>query len=182
MQRQAGAEGGRGWPAGASRPPDARACRRPRRLWLAGGRPLCARGAIGAPPSTQDLSQGRGLAASPGSRRTVGGDDDQDQARSGDRGGRSDGADAGGRAGSRASTWRSSSAAQGLAGSRTGGLHARTLEVLDQRGLVDRFVSQGKISPIGSLALIALDLSDFPTRHNYVLALRQEYAPPASTA
>lgn len=32
---------------------------------------------------------------------------------------------------------------QDLAGSRAGGLHSRTLEVLDQRGIADRFLSQG---------------------------------------
>ena len=35
-------------------------------------------------------------------------------------------------------------ASQDLVGSRAGGLHARTIEVLDQRGLADRFLSQGQ--------------------------------------
>jgi 2-polyprenyl-6-methoxyphenol hydroxylase-like FAD-dependent oxidoreductase len=30
-------------------------------------------------------------------------------------------------------------------GSRGGGLHARTIEVLDQRGIADRFLSRGQI-------------------------------------
>src|SRR4051794_28174582 len=34
-------------------------------------------------------------------------------------------------------------ATQDLDGSRAGGLHARTIEVLDQRGIADRFLSQG---------------------------------------
>ena len=34
---------------------------------------------------------------------------------------------------------------QDLAGSRAGGLHSRTIEVLDQRGIADRFLSQGKV-------------------------------------
>ena len=34
---------------------------------------------------------------------------------------------------------------QDLIGSRAGGLHARSIEVLDQRGIADRFLSQGKL-------------------------------------
>jgi 2-polyprenyl-6-methoxyphenol hydroxylase-like FAD-dependent oxidoreductase len=34
---------------------------------------------------------------------------------------------------------------QDLAGSRAGGLHARTIEILDQRGIADRFLSQGQV-------------------------------------
>jgi 2-polyprenyl-6-methoxyphenol hydroxylase-like FAD-dependent oxidoreductase len=33
-------------------------------------------------------------------------------------------------------------ASQDLPGSRAGGLHSRTIEVLDQRGIADRFLSQ----------------------------------------
>ncbi len=65
-------------------------------------------------------------------------------------------------------------ASQDVAGSRAGGLHARTLEVLDQRGIADRFLAQGKTMQTNSLAMIPLDISDFPTRHSYGLALRQE--------
>ena len=36
-------------------------------------------------------------------------------------------------------------ASQELAGSRAGGLHSRTIEVLDQRGIADRFLSQGQV-------------------------------------
>ena len=64
-------------------------------------------------------------------------------------------------------------ARQDLAGSRAGGLHSRTIEVLDQRGIADRFLSQGQVAQVAGLALIRLDISDFPTRHNYGLALRQ---------
>jgi 2-polyprenyl-6-methoxyphenol hydroxylase-like FAD-dependent oxidoreductase len=63
---------------------------------------------------------------------------------------------------------------QDLAGSRAGGLHSRTIEVLDQRGVAERFLSQGKVMQVGSFAMIPLDISDFPTRHNYGLALWQE--------
>jgi 3-(3-hydroxy-phenyl)propionate hydroxylase len=61
-----------------------------------------------------------------------------------------------------------------LAGSRAGGLHSRTIEVLDQRGIADRFLSQGKVTQVGGFAMIPLDISDFPTRHDYGLALSQE--------
>jgi 2-polyprenyl-6-methoxyphenol hydroxylase-like FAD-dependent oxidoreductase len=63
---------------------------------------------------------------------------------------------------------------QHVVGSRAGGLHARTIEVLDQRGVADRFVAQGKPMQVAGYALIMLDISDFPTRHNYGLALLQE--------
>jgi len=63
---------------------------------------------------------------------------------------------------------------QDLPGSRAGGLHARTIEVLDQRGIAERFLSQGQVMQVAGFALIPLDISDVPTRHNYGLALRQE--------
>jgi 3-(3-hydroxy-phenyl)propionate hydroxylase len=64
-------------------------------------------------------------------------------------------------------------ATQEVDGSRAGGLLSRTIEVLDQRGVADRFVSAGQTYPAHGFAMIPLDLSDFPTRHNYVLGLRQ---------
>jgi 3-(3-hydroxy-phenyl)propionate hydroxylase len=64
---------------------------------------------------------------------------------------------------------------QDLAGSRAGGLHARTIEVLDQRGIADRFVSEGKVAQVAGFAWIRLDISDFPTRHNYGLGLWQNH-------
>lgn len=66
-------------------------------------------------------------------------------------------------------------ASQHVTGSRAGGLHSRTIEVLDQRGIADRFLSQGQIGQIVGFAWIPLDISDFPTRHNYGLALWQEH-------
>jgi 2-polyprenyl-6-methoxyphenol hydroxylase-like FAD-dependent oxidoreductase len=60
-----------------------------------------------------------------------------------------------------------------LDGSRAGGLHSRTIEVLDQRGIVDRFLAEGRAMQVQSFAGIALDISDFPTRHTYGLALWQ---------
>jgi len=62
---------------------------------------------------------------------------------------------------------------QDLAGLRAGGLHVRTIEVLDQRKIADRFVSQGQVIRSAPFARITLDISDFPTRHNYFLALWQ---------
>src|SRR5207253_2438863 len=64
-------------------------------------------------------------------------------------------------------------ASQELDGSRAGGLHSRTIELLDQRGIADRFVSAGHVHPNVGYAGIPLDISDLPTRHNYVLALWQ---------
>jgi 2-polyprenyl-6-methoxyphenol hydroxylase-like FAD-dependent oxidoreductase len=62
---------------------------------------------------------------------------------------------------------------QELPGSHAGGLHARTIEVLDQRGIADRFLAEGQVMQIQSFAGTRLDIGDFPTRHNYGLALRQ---------
>jgi len=45
---------------------------------------------------------------------------------------------------------------QALEGSRARGLHARTVEVLDQRGVADRFVSQGTTYPAVSFARVPL--------------------------
>jgi len=64
-------------------------------------------------------------------------------------------------------------ATQDLDGSRAGGLHSRTIEVLDQRGVAERFVAAGQVHPSVGYAGIRLDISDFPTRHNYLLALWQ---------
>jgi len=64
---------------------------------------------------------------------------------------------------------------QDLAGSRAGGLHSRTIEVLDQRGIADRFLSQGRVAQVAGFSLIPLDISDFPTRHNYGLGLWQNH-------
>jgi 2-polyprenyl-6-methoxyphenol hydroxylase-like FAD-dependent oxidoreductase len=66
-------------------------------------------------------------------------------------------------------------ASQDVAGSRSGGLHSRTIEVLDQRGIADRFLSQGQVAQVAGFAWIRLDISDFPTRHNYGLGLRQNH-------
>jgi 3-(3-hydroxy-phenyl)propionate hydroxylase len=67
---------------------------------------------------------------------------------------------------------------QDLDGSRAGGLHSRTIEVLDQRGIAERFLSAGQVHPALSFSQVALDISDFPSRHNYVLALWQRLFEP----
>lgn len=64
---------------------------------------------------------------------------------------------------------------QDLAGSRAGGLHARTLEVLDQRGIADRFLAEGKVAQTAGFGGVTLDLSAFPTRHPYGLGLWQKH-------
>jgi 2-polyprenyl-6-methoxyphenol hydroxylase-like FAD-dependent oxidoreductase len=64
---------------------------------------------------------------------------------------------------------------QDLAGLRAGGLHSRTLEILDQRGIADRFVSQGQMAQVVGFAGTRLNISDFPTRYPYVLGLWQNH-------
>lgn len=63
---------------------------------------------------------------------------------------------------------------QELESSRAGGLHARTIEVLDQRGIAERFLEAGQPMQVQSFSMIPLDISDFPTRHPYGLALWQK--------
>ena len=66
-------------------------------------------------------------------------------------------------------------ASQELAGSRAGGLLSRTIEVLDQRGIADRFLSEGQKVQVAAFAGTRLDISDFPTRHPYGLGLWQNH-------
>ena len=54
------------------------------------------------------------------------------------------------------------------------GLHARTLEVFDQRGIVERFLAEGKPMQVLGFAGVRLDISGFPTRHPYGLSLIQQ--------
>jgi 3-(3-hydroxy-phenyl)propionate hydroxylase len=61
----------------------------------------------------------------------------------------------------------------GLAGSRAGGFHSRTIEVLDQRGVADRFLAEGQVAQVATFATALLDMSDFPTRHPYSLGIFQ---------
>jgi 3-(3-hydroxy-phenyl)propionate hydroxylase len=64
-------------------------------------------------------------------------------------------------------------ARQALEERRAGGLHARSLEVLDQRGVVDRFLAEGQQHPAVGYGGMMLDITDAPTRHRCVLALWQ---------
>ncbi len=60
-----------------------------------------------------------------------------------------------------------------LVGSRAGGFHSRTIEVLDQRGVADRFLAEGKVAQAAMIGTTVLDMSDFPTRHPYTLGIWQ---------
>ena len=64
---------------------------------------------------------------------------------------------------------------QELSGARALGISSRTIEVFDQRGIADRFLSAGQIAQVTGFAVTRLDISDFPTRHNYGLGLRQKH-------
>ncbi|HUS27222.1 MAG TPA: FAD-dependent monooxygenase [Kofleriaceae bacterium] len=64
---------------------------------------------------------------------------------------------------------------QVLEGQRAGGLHARTIEVLDQRGIAERFLAEGKTAQVTGYALNMLSIEDFPTRHPYGLGLWQNH-------
>ena len=66
-------------------------------------------------------------------------------------------------------------ASQDLPGSRAGGLQSRSIEVLDQRGIADRFLAEGQKAQVAGFASIRLDISDFPTRHPYGLGLWQKH-------
>ncbi|WP_163166998.1 FAD-dependent monooxygenase [Arthrobacter sp. Alg241-R88] len=66
-------------------------------------------------------------------------------------------------------------ATQDLPGARAGGLHARTIEVLDQRGIAGRFLAEGQVAQVAGFAMTRLDISDFPTRHPYGLGLWQNH-------
>jgi 3-(3-hydroxy-phenyl)propionate hydroxylase len=58
---------------------------------------------------------------------------------------------------------------------RSRGLHSRTIEVLDQRGVVDRFLAEGRTAQVQAFGGVPLDISDFPTRHPYGMALLQSH-------
>ena len=66
-------------------------------------------------------------------------------------------------------------ASRDLSGSRAGGLHARTIEILDQRGVADRFLAEGQVAQVAGFGRVPLDISDFPSRHPYVLGLWQNH-------
>jgi 2-polyprenyl-6-methoxyphenol hydroxylase-like FAD-dependent oxidoreductase len=62
-----------------------------------------------------------------------------------------------------------------LAGTRAGGFHSRTIEVLDQRGVAERFLAEGQVAQVATVGSTVLDMSDFPTRHPYSLGIWQNH-------
>ncbi|MDE3133338.1 MAG: FAD-dependent monooxygenase [Acidobacteriota bacterium] len=60
-----------------------------------------------------------------------------------------------------------------LAGSRAGGFHARTVELFDMRGVIDRFLAEGQTAQAAMFGTTLLDMSDFPTRHPYAIGIFQ---------
>ncbi|MET1153979.1 FAD-dependent monooxygenase [Arthrobacter sp.] len=67
-----------------------------------------------------------------------------------------------------------------LAGSRAGGFHSRTIEILDQRGIAGRFLAEGQRVQAAFFGKTRLDVSDIPTRHPYTLGLWQNHMEPAN--
>ena len=61
-----------------------------------------------------------------------------------------------------------------LGDSRAGGIHSRSIELLDQRGVAERFLEAGQTVQVGTFGATVMDMSDFPTRHPYTLALFQD--------
>ncbi|MDV6263944.1 FAD-dependent monooxygenase [Rhodococcoides yunnanense] len=57
--------------------------------------------------------------------------------------------------------------------SRAGGMHARSVELMDQRGIADRFLAAGQTGPLAHFSFIPLDMTGLPTRHPYALAVHQ---------
>lgn len=60
-------------------------------------------------------------------------------------------------------------------GSRAAGVHSRTIEVFDQRGIAERFLAQGMTGQVTHFSGIFMSIEDFPTRHPYALGLLQHY-------
>jgi len=60
-----------------------------------------------------------------------------------------------------------------LVGMRARGFHSRTIEILDQRGIAERFLAEGQTVAAASFANAPVDVSDLPTRHPYTLGLVQ---------
>ena len=64
---------------------------------------------------------------------------------------------------------------QDLIGWRALGFHARTIEVLDQRGIAERFIKEARGQQTTGFSRDPTDISDFPTRHDYGLGLPQKH-------
>jgi 3-(3-hydroxy-phenyl)propionate hydroxylase len=65
-------------------------------------------------------------------------------------------------------------ASQDLSGARVAAIHSRSIEVLDQRGIADRFLSRGQTYQVAHFSGIFFGISDFSARHNYLLVLPQQ--------
>ncbi|MEU6770344.1 FAD-dependent monooxygenase [Streptomyces sp. NPDC046759] len=57
--------------------------------------------------------------------------------------------------------------------SRAGGMHSRTLEVLDQRGVLDRFLAVGELQSVGHFSGLWLDFDESDSRHSRPLMILQ---------
>ncbi|WP_227979387.1 FAD-dependent monooxygenase [Nocardia spumae] len=57
--------------------------------------------------------------------------------------------------------------------SRAGGIHARSMELLDQRGLLDDLLARGRRIQAGHFGGLALNFADFETRYPFTLAVLQ---------
>jgi len=62
----------------------------------------------------------------------------------------------------------------GVVGSRGSGLHPRTVELLDQRGIADRFLAEARTFAAMPFGGASLDMSDLPTRHPYFVGILQD--------
>jgi 2-polyprenyl-6-methoxyphenol hydroxylase-like FAD-dependent oxidoreductase len=62
---------------------------------------------------------------------------------------------------------------RGVDGSRAAGMQPRTIEMLDQRGVAERFLAAGPPSNLGNFAGIMLDYSLLPSRYPYALNIMQ---------
>ncbi|MFD6199432.1 FAD-dependent monooxygenase [Mycobacteriaceae bacterium NPDC060252] len=62
---------------------------------------------------------------------------------------------------------------RGVDGSRAAGMQPRTIEMLDQRGIVDRFLAVGPRSNLGNFAGIMLDYSGLSSRFPYAINILQ---------
>jgi 3-(3-hydroxy-phenyl)propionate hydroxylase len=61
-----------------------------------------------------------------------------------------------------------------LVGTRARGFHSRTIEILDQRGIADRFLAEGRTAQALSFGGVPLNVGGFPSRHPYTLGLGQQ--------
>lgn len=60
-----------------------------------------------------------------------------------------------------------------LVGSRARGFHARTVELLDQRGIAERFLEAGMTAQVLGFGSTQLDVAALPSRHAYTVGIPQ---------